>query len=1641
MQPREPDFPQSCTTLEERTQNAARMRQRCEEAHRQRMAEDAARLEVDNDTSEDDTSEDDASEDDATEEETRLTAFAVEPRADNITQVTNSRRLIHEYQCPRRVACLGLDGDEEDAPDDDAEITADEFTSVAVIDWINWSKEKAQTHAQQMARDGYGTRLTELPPWLGGDDCPLLRQSAQRSALQGARCLGDLYTNTEAIPGMLCKADRIPNACHFFSCEPSELFGWIMMAPRATHFDEQIRGRLPLRFFMDIDRTDPLAIGEGCDDMINEIIKAAVTVIRDTTADDLSDELLRVNACTSHKPGGKKYSYHLIFSGVICRHLNDLKTLTGRIKEEVEQRFSPYIDPAAGILKGLRCPWSCKKDDPTREMTPAFRVVGGVRTSLKIDTGTPFEMMTDNNRAIFLELLVQPPAVSTYGRHHIDTDTAPICEPFTVLQIDGIDHPDTKPPTTTTHLTGDDHGKAVALIARAFPNSKVKQMDGVNCWSILSAKCDVCPVHESQHSGNNGYAKIGRDGVTLWFCCYSKKPARDGSENQSFKLGTIRKPTDDTEAESIAEEAAPVPRTPPKTGREANKCEDPEKFHRAQSRAMASKQPNNWGNFTKGLHRYSDDTTITIDDGKRVRIVVAPLMTGKTTAERNEIDKLPANARIVWVSYRKSLTTDTLKTLESKGFRSYNVLEHTEGLPFLDLERWPRWIIQLESLRRLLDPSAEAYPGDANEREEYARRSIQSVDLLVIDEANAVIRQAGELVPTGFKLESVRTLFHLMHTAKAVHCLDGLMTYDVVEELHRLTFEGTRVALGMSAISEPFDEDGDDFNHIDTLPSLQINTVENMTNKRVKFHQNRDTIRTAIKAHAVEVLEMSPHHQQRSKFFISCGRRQSGASSAEGLQRWLIDGLGYQCEQVAVIDGMTDDQKKQETFQDVGAAWESTAVLCVIYTCTIEAGVSYEVRDSFSRGFAFCDNSCIHVEAFTQMMFRIRDCHQFDVYTEISSLGANATTITQQAQMLTENYELACKNCRNVAKIDGQTVIPLTPFNRLALLNRARLSQSKNNGLPMMVRRFRSWGISVSFCTLLAAFGEVVDVSEEIPADVIEDAEHTDGDQFAHALERIDADEWAEFIKAIRRRAKAFGKYSAAARMSNLKHIGDDGRGVTGDTCDDYGDKTRRMKNREIAGGVVSVFGGMQSDQLFNPYLTRSVDSKNKQYQTQRLQHLIKTMETGDTSLLLEFEEGAELNAMATEDARRTGFGINADHMPDKQLKALAWLRVLGFDTFDHVADATNMAGLIKSKAHEVDGALSAVLRCWTLPDLIGRQQETRDLLKSNTVPMDPKAIRCLMSIVNPCLSDCWGIRIAVTATNLKAREGVDFVETKAKHVPKRWAIHIVNEFLKWDKLDETDRHNVATACAQSNQLQAFAVDQTMKSMEGKDVSDIPEVIQSVTQLCENPNDLSSAIPGAVSELLASEAQPNEPEESAINPELAAAVAELDAMTARERTRSKKKFKDLAKRVETLRAVLSPAAATGKRITNALNNIKQHDQPSNWRDKLATEATTMATNEAKKMRPDRAAAYAMAMTFAKFCDWIHEGATPLDIVEHLPSNREIGNVDAIRCAGACIEAKRVAEIARAGDDVGAHAWASYLYSPPNLRSNKREADA
>ncbi|CAG8438849.1 9101_t:CDS:2 [Cetraspora pellucida] len=115
-------------------------------------------------------------------------------------------------------------------------------------------------------------------------------------------------------------------------------------------------------------------------------------------------------------------------------------------------------------------------------------------------------------------------------------------------------------------------------------------------------------------------------------------------------------------------------------------------------------------------------------------------------------------------------------------------------------------------------------------------------------------------------------------------------------------------------------------------------------------------------------LEMLKEGKRVVFSMTSCKKARAIANQASKLQK--PDGsFILSCVYFSQMDG----KQRQDDFADINATW--SGLDCVIYTSTVESGILFEIPNYFDAVIAISNiKTGVHAEAFTQMLYRTRDC-------------------------------------------------------------------------------------------------------------------------------------------------------------------------------------------------------------------------------------------------------------------------------------------------------------------------------------------------------------------------------------------------------------------------------------------------------------------------------------------------------------------------------------------------------------------------------------------------------------------------------------------------------------------------------------------
>ncbi|RIB23784.1 origin of replication binding protein [Gigaspora rosea] len=300
-------------------------------------------------------------------------------------------------------------------------------------------------------------------------------------------------------------------------------------------------------------------------------------------------------------------------------------------------------------------------------------------------------------------------------------------------------------------------------------------------------------------------------------------------------------------------------------------------------------------------------------------LIRSPVASGKTKTLReilNSLAKSEANLPCFnWVSYHKTLSNETkskIEVLQKSGLRVCHYQENEGNLAIRD---WDVIIVQVESTHRL-----NFHEGHSN--------------VVILDEANGIMHQIASGIHAR---ESENAMRDLLKSAVHVVAADAFANESTLAFLRQYRGENIRV----------FD-----------------NKYQPRKSETVKILYDSNKGSEAIR----KGLEMLKEGKRVVFSMTSCKKARAIANQASKLQK--PDGSFILSR---VYFSQMDGKQRQDDFADINATW--SGLDCVIYTSTVESGISFEIPNYFDAIIAISNiKTGVHAEAFTQMLYRTRDC-------------------------------------------------------------------------------------------------------------------------------------------------------------------------------------------------------------------------------------------------------------------------------------------------------------------------------------------------------------------------------------------------------------------------------------------------------------------------------------------------------------------------------------------------------------------------------------------------------------------------------------------------------------------------------------------
>lgn len=293
--------------------------------------------------------------------------------------------------------------------------------------------------------------------------------------------------------------------------------------------------------------------------------------------------------------------------------------------------------------------------------------------------------------------------------------------------------------------------------------------------------------------------------------------------------------------------------------------------------------------------------------------IKSPYNTGKTQLLKRYISTYNPQ-KVLWLSYRKTLSNDIYGNFQELKFKNY-----MDGKSY-DADRL---ILQLESL-----PKLKGYFQDEEDEQD-----IPFYDLVVIDEIESVLNQFNSNTID----KHSRTTFNFLQA--------------IIKHSNKLiTLDGDLSNRGFKFISS---FEGSSINIINT--TLKESKDINIIFDEAKFYNQ-------IKADVLNNI----------KIVVACQSSKKAEELFEYIKSLDEDEIildGCENNKIGLYVGATSDKKKQKLI-DVKTEWSNLNIL--IYSPTIEAGVSYDVLGHFQKLYGIVGDNCNSQRAFIQQLSRVR---------------------------------------------------------------------------------------------------------------------------------------------------------------------------------------------------------------------------------------------------------------------------------------------------------------------------------------------------------------------------------------------------------------------------------------------------------------------------------------------------------------------------------------------------------------------------------------------------------------------------------------------------------------------------------------------
>jgi hypothetical protein len=303
------------------------------------------------------------------------------------------------------------------------------------------------------------------------------------------------------------------------------------------------------------------------------------------------------------------------------------------------------------------------------------------------------------------------------------------------------------------------------------------------------------------------------------------------------------------------------------------------------------------------------------DDKYKTLSIKSAYGTGKTSFLKNFLNMLDMNdtkkyKRVLFVSYRRSLSYDVKRQLKEFGFENY--IEVQKERKFL--HEVDKLIIQYESLYKILNNCYDLNdePNDI------------SYDLIIIDECESVLTQVESSTNGENQEEKYDILRQLINKSKKMIVLDG--------DISNKTYN---------------------FIHTFSDHNILIKNIYSGT-KKIIITKNYDNY----------IQNIQEDLKQNKKLYICCMSINDGNELRKRIEEQFNNKI------IKFINADMSDAEKEQIYNDVNAEWIKYDV--IITTPITEAGVSFDLKNHFHKIYAMLNSGSTTPRGLMQMLNRVR---------------------------------------------------------------------------------------------------------------------------------------------------------------------------------------------------------------------------------------------------------------------------------------------------------------------------------------------------------------------------------------------------------------------------------------------------------------------------------------------------------------------------------------------------------------------------------------------------------------------------------------------------------------------------------------------